>query len=274
MCKIVLIVNKNKKNTNKINKILRANTEVLLQEKDGYAILRDGKVDYHYPTSTYDFRKKLSYKTNFPRFRKNITYKGEKVYCLHVRTATGGEKGINGLHLQNINGWYFAHNGWVRAYQGVRIKNDSYFFFRNLIKKYGDNIEQGVLEEEAERRGFYGRGVLIKDKKIIIFSTQDIFVYGLPDCLIFTSFKLNLIDEDRKKKHLKILGLDFWADRRIKGVEEHEGGAFYIEIEGLKVKKHLFFEVPNRNFIFYNDDALQESLKFFSYNPYENLYEL
>lgn len=182
-----------------LNELLFANLNGLASEKNGYSTLRDGRVDYFLDYGAYLYQ--------------NILYSGEKTYILHMRTSTGGGRGVDGLHLQNINGWRFAHNGYVTDYAGGRDKNDSYYFCKRLITK---PITKARVENEIDIRGFTGKGFLYRKttKDLYIFNNSTLYVYGIKDCLIFSTFVLTT--DIKKIKEVNILGF--------KDIQEEETG--------------------------------------------------
>lgn len=219
MCKIIGVINKDKKNNKIINDLLEINAGKLAAEPDGYAVLREDRTFYF-----LDYQNLIS----------NIKYKNETLYLLHLRLATAGAIGYDGLHLKNINGWYYAHNGTVTKYSKVNDNNDSFYFFKNLILKNNKEITKESVEKEIEKTGFNGRGVLFhpRKKELILFSTNELYVYGLSNCLIFSSFKL---ETKKTINHYKnVLGL-YFIDR----VEKKE-----IQIKK-QVLNSVFFRFVN-----------------------------
>jgi len=188
MCKVITIINKNKKNTKLINNLLVANLNNLKVERDGYSVLRDGVTSFHLGLCDY----------------QNIKYAGEETYILHTRTSTGGEAGIGGLHLQNVKGYRFAHNGMVSAYAGFKQKNDSYYFCADLVAH--KKITKRVIEKEIKICGFNGKGFLYHKKTgdTYIFNNSAIHVYGLENCLIFSSYALET--EIKDVEMVEVLG--------------------------------------------------------------------
>lgn len=179
MCKIITVINKNKKNNTIINELLKSNIDQLVQEKDGYSLLRNNKPYYYIGDSGYR------------NIDKNIQYKGEQVYILHTRTATSIDRSIEGLHLQEIQGWYFAHNGVIGGYHGVQDKSDSYYFFKNYLKNHQPSKK--ILEKEISKRNFNGKAFLYnpKTKNMIFFCNSKSYIYLYKDCLIISTFELS-----------------------------------------------------------------------------------
>lgn len=196
MCKIITVLNKNKANTEKINKILRANNLALCAERSGYSVFRDNY--------TFDYIGDAAYKNA----ETNFTYKGEEVFIIHTRTRTSGSMDTEGLHLKKLDNRYvFAHNGIVSAFQNVERFNDSYYFFKRVIQKA---ITVKNIVKAIEKYKFSGRAFLYDtDKKIMhYFCNSDSYIHALPDCLIITSYDLNL--EYTRYKSFNVLGYTWY----------------------------------------------------------------
>lgn len=196
---MIVVLNKNPKNNQIIDTLLKTNTELLCAEKDGYSIYRDGEIEHHmtYGTVTND-----------------MTYKGEKLFVTHFRTSTGGERNENGLHLQRLqNRYIFAHNGVVSQINQP-TKSDSYHFFDGMVSAYGEAIDESYIGMDIADFGFSGRGFLYdeKDEVMHIFSTYIMYIYALPDCLIFATFKLET--EVKAYTMKEVLGMPFKQERK------------------------------------------------------------
>lgn len=223
MCKIITILNRNQKNSETIAKIIKANSNLLSLERSGYSVFRNNQSFFYLGEKAYQ------------RFEDNIAYKNEEVYILHTRTATAGSRDFDGLHLQPYQGFVFAHNGMVLKFNHVIKKNDSFYFFKRIINQ---DLTKDNIEKAINRYDFSGRGFLynIEKKKLYIFSTNNLFVYGLPDCLIFSTFQLNLNVE--KEEVREILGYPFVVRRfeeKIKIDYEDEIKDSFLVFENLKL---------------------------------------
>ncbi|MCX7698857.1 MAG: hypothetical protein N2114_05275 [Candidatus Goldbacteria bacterium] len=240
MCKIITIINKNNKNCKKINEILNINADALKSEQSGYSVLRNNEAFYF---------------LNYKYFNNNIRYLNEKVYILHTRTATAGSLDIDGLHLKNINGFFWAHNGFVSKFADVKDFNDSYYFFNNLINKSAGLIDKKAIEKEINESEFSGRGVLYNpySKELFLFATNSLWVYGLDDCLIFTSFELNL--KSKKYFYKNILGLTFVKgikEKEIKGIKKQKFEKIFIKFKNDKLDKLEILEIIEEKYKLFN----------------------
>lgn len=187
MCKIITIINNKPENTDKINDILSANVSALKVERQGYSVMRDNKSHYFLGPKDYD------------NMQENIKYKGEKVMCIHSRTSTGGSLDEKGLHLQRTGNWFWAHNGMVTGFSGVKDHSDSYYFFMSLISalkidEMDKPISKDLIEKACQDLSFGGKGFLYNPKSKILqwFCNAQSYIYLLEDCIIITTYDLNL----------------------------------------------------------------------------------
>ena len=202
MCKIIAIINKNKTNTTTLNRLIENNLSGLSREGDGYSIYR-----HRWGAETKYFIGKNAYEN----LGENIKYTGESFYILHIRTATAGDKEMGGLHLQPINGFIFAHNGRVLKYDDVKDLNDSHYFIRALLKNH-DQPNKKQVEKAIRQDSFYGKGFLFDTKVGVlrVFVNSPANLYVLPDCLIFSTFTLDLNETIQTTR--EVLGYK-WAEK-------------------------------------------------------------
>lgn len=222
MCKIITIINKNKNNSKTLKNLIDINADALSREQSGFSVLRNNNPYYS---------------LDYSNFNKKIAYKNEEVYIIHTRTATAGAVDKKGLHLKSFNGWFWAHNGLVSRFSNVEDYNDSYYFYFNLINN--TSLTKKEVEDYINDYGFSGRGVLYNPykNKMIIFATNDLYIYGLKDCLIFSSYQL-----DTKKNIIKqdyVLGWTFYKN----------AGQIEIDIENKQKISDVFIEIKNNKVI-------------------------
>ena len=205
MCKIITIINHNKENIPVLQKLITANVEKMAEEQDGYSTYRDGVSTFY---------------TDYKGIGDNLAYAGERIYMAHTRTRTTGGTGVDGLHLQRIKDRYvFAHNGSISKYADVKDKNDSYYFFDDLIKM---NISKKNIEKHSEKSSFWGRAFLYDEllDRFHIFCNNPLYFTMLPDCLVISTFEL-VIEEPAGEKKFNTLGLDWFIEtpgKRIQGL--------------------------------------------------------
>lgn len=205
MCKIIAIINKDSNNNDTINKILHYNKYALATQDDGYSVYEDGETRF--------FMGKEAYKTD--NIAKNIAYKGNEIYMTHFRISTGGADSINGLHLQKLNDRFvFAHNGTVRHFYDVKTHSDSFYFFNNLLNSgkkdvvYHKKINKAILKYD-----FSGKGFLYdeENKDLHIFMNMKLYIYGLPNCLIFATYDIETSLAVREYK--ETLGMSYCVEK-------------------------------------------------------------
>ena len=190
MCKIFLVINKNKEVNQTVSDLVTANITNLSAEQDGYSVFRDD-ISFFYDTD-------LAYKN----IESNLTYRNEQLYIVHTRTSTGGSQGIAGLHLQTLfKDWVYAHNGIVDKFSGVAKHSDSYYFFKHYLKKYKGIVDPETINSHSQDTGFSGKGVLYnkKTKDLYFFNNVAGQITILDDCLILSSY-----DIETKKKEYEI----------------------------------------------------------------------
>lgn len=182
MCKLIVIINQNRRSEAAINDLITANAAALMAERSGYSI---------YTSNNDTTEGYFDYRPGY--FEKNIRYRYSPVAIYHFRTATSGAIGKNGLHLQRLYGRYvYAHNGWITMYRNVADKNDSHYFFDNFLKNR-KKVKFGALAREISRAGFNGRGTLYDaaSRTLHLWSTETLYLTILANCLIFSSFQLS-----------------------------------------------------------------------------------
>lgn len=177
---MILIINTDKTLTPQINQILAAQVPDLSTEANGYSVFKHNKSEFFIS----------EYKAS--QISANIAYDGSKIQILHFRTKTSGSSDHKGLHLQNVRGWYFGHNGTISGYSGAHDFSDSYHFVERLTK---DNLTYKRIKQLAEEKHFTGKMVLYNPTlgRLIWFNNQPTYAYALSEkCLIFSTYKLNL----------------------------------------------------------------------------------
>lgn len=183
MCKMiaVLTTTKDQAEHELINQLIQANHEDLATQKSGYSVY-DGKRTYNYIGDT-------AYQMQ--NIYKNVRYTPSSVWMTHFRISTGGSNGVDGLHLQNINGYIFAHNGTISGMKNIQKKSDSWYFFRRLIET-NKTINNNTIQEACTKYGFSGKGFLYNPKTRIFyfFNNQEAYITVLPNTLILSSYKL------------------------------------------------------------------------------------
>ena len=203
MCKIIACINPHGVEKKSISQLVFANAQHLATQGDGFSVYRDGEV------STFIGEKAYGH------IHKHVEYKGEALYMVHARLKTAGGDGIDGLHLGKINNRFtYAHNGFAGDYSRVKDKNDSYYFFSDLIDLCDGDIDPELLNEFINEKNFSGRGFLFDHETdtLHVFSSSSqyhyktLYLYAYGDSLIFSSFELDtqLVWQDKKK----VLGLE------------------------------------------------------------------
>lgn len=241
MCKILTIINKNPHNAALLNKFIQANEDALAGEKDGYALYQ-----YHRGVSQ---RKTFVGEEAYKNIAANIKYVGAELYMVHFRTKTsGGVGGVEGLHLDKIqNRFVYAHNGTVYKYAKEKTKSDSYHFFVNLLSK---ELTTPSIEEAIDESFFWGRGFLFDEteNRLHVFCNYDVYIYGLPDCLILTSYPL--VKTLPSYSSREVLGFPFFV--------ENKNTELPVIGEDTITHSHLVFE----NGIFIKDEILRDRRSF------------
>jgi len=206
MCKIITIINKNPANNEVIKQVIQGNSEALKMERNGYSVLRNGEASYHLPSE-------------YGAFAENVEYNGEEMFCIHTRTSTGGDSDTKGLHLKNVDGWFWAHNGTVSHFMGVKDYNDSHYFFNSLLQRlegeeYDNPIGKEAIEKACKDFGFNGKGFLYNhDKKIFQwFCNSFSYIYLLEGTVIITTWDMStkMYEYDIKN----ILGFEYYTNVR------------------------------------------------------------
>jgi predicted glutamine amidotransferase len=264
MCKIFLSINKKGELNNKtINQLLNANINDLSMEGDGYSVYRENR------TYFYDGEKA------YTNILNNLEYRNEEIFIIHTRTKTAGSSGIDGLHLQDIGGWVFAHNGTVNKFAGVLKKSDSFYFFKHLLKRY-KNLNAENVNKYTQEAGFSGKGVLYnpKEKTLIWFCNTPTQVYILDDAIILTTFKLTTSYTFYDYK--TVLGYTWKvAEKRVEigGIIHHE------EIDNifLKFEDGILKEtgkIENRSYYYWGNGNNWGNNNYYNYNYYADNEEL
>ena len=252
MCKIITILNKNKDNTEVLNKFISANIAPLCSERSGYSVFRD--------TDTFDFIGDNAYKNA----HINMEYKGEQVFIIHTRTATAGAMDIEGLHLKKLDNRYiFAHNGTVSSFANVERYNDSYYFFKRVIKSA---INPKNIVHAIQKYGFHGKGFLYDTDKRIMYYFCNMFSYihALPDCLIITSWEAN-IEITQYKSH-NILGYTWYetlGKERLPILKTEKIDDIYMKFKDLYLVEEE--SIAKSTSSYYDDDEEDTTP---TYNPY------
>jgi len=220
MCKIITIINKNKHNTSTLNKLLRANAEDLSREKDGYAVYEfdKGKGERRVFVGTEAYN----------NISKNIEYNGGEIYMVHFRTKTSGESGEEGLHLDKIQDRYvYAHNGTASKFSGKKTKSDSHHFFEELLSK---ELNIKNINSTINESNFWGRAFLFdeKENRLHIFCNSFVQIYALKDCLVFSSYALEMKPKDGEIKIILGLPLTTKESKEIQIIGESEMVDEYI----------------------------------------------
>lgn len=191
MCKILTIINTKDSNNKILQDIITANVDDLKSERCGYSVLRHNKADYYLGDNDYK------------NFANNVKYNGEKVFAIHARTATGGDRDKKGLHLQKRAGWFWAHNGIVSGFSSVKDYSDSYYFFMSLISqarldKVNNPFPKEIIEKACTDFGFNGKGLMYNPQSDVLqwFCNQASYVYLLDGCIIITTYELSLTIEE------------------------------------------------------------------------------
>ena len=214
MCKIFAVINKKKENAGTINKLIQANIEKIAWENSGYSVFREKTTTNYIGDNAYKVK----------NMTKNLEYKGEEIFIIHSRTATCGEDGVDGLHLQNINGYVFAHNGTVTKYNKVDKKSDSYYFFKHYLLRYNKITPENIVEW-GSACGFSGKGLLYNPEKkdLIFFANMAGQITAIDNALIISSYEIET--EFKKLEYKKILGfswLSYEGKEKISGILHQE----------------------------------------------------
>lgn len=203
MCKIIGVVNKNKKNVKKINQILKANLEELKSQPDGAGIVKLGeKITTHYT---------LDYRTVDDHLKVD---QNTRMLLAHFRVATTGQVSLANVHFRAVkNRFYPAHNGIVNKFSGydynpypifnnqnntpVQQTTDSNKFFRRLLD---GEITYKRTVKLIKKTDFSGRGVVYDRLTdfIYLFSTSEWYYYFLTGAFIFSSYPLTLDYQEKK----------------------------------------------------------------------------
>jgi hypothetical protein len=151
-------------------------------QDDGFSVLRNTKTSFYLGDEAYYY------------MPTHTEYKGETIFGIHSRFKTSGSESVSGLHFNKLdNNWIYAHNGTVSKYTGVKMFNDSYYFFKHLLRK-NTTLDQWAIEAEVKQAGFSGKGILYntKSKEIFYFCNQPSQITILDGALIFSSWKIEL----------------------------------------------------------------------------------
>lgn len=201
MCKILTIINTKESNNKILQDIVDANIDELKQERCGFSVFRDNHTTFHL-------------KEDYGNFAEIAKYNGEKVFCIHSRTSTGGDSNQNGLHLQKSNGWFWGHNGVVGGFAGVKDFSDSYYFFMSLLSKLpidspNNPIEKDLIEKSCQDLRFNGKGFLYNPKSQVLqwFCNSPSYITVLDGCLIITTYVLTLKKEEYE--YASMLGFEW-----------------------------------------------------------------
>jgi predicted glutamine amidotransferase len=246
MCKIFTVINKNPKNKALINRIIQANLGEISSEKDGYAVY-NGQSNFYLGQPAYE------------NIESNLIYNNEPIFIIHSRTKTTGSDDIDGLHLQEINGYVFAHNGTVGKYSTVLKKSDSYYFFKHFLRLY-KKITLEAVEKWTKKADFSGKGLLYNKStdELYYFCNQPSQVLILKDALIITSYEPETTEKIFKVN--KILGFKWYSEseeKEIKGILHQEQiDDIYLHFKAGKCKEQT--AIKTREIGVYN-----------SYTPYK-----
>lgn len=215
-----------------IYKHIQANLNQLASQSSGYSVY-DGKATKNYLGDT-------AY--TMDNIARNVQYNGASLWITHFRIATGGDRGVDGLHLQNINGYIFAHNGIIHELSNVLTKSDSYHFFNRIIQK-SKKRKEGIVDYElisqaCGKYGFQGKGFLYDTKRNIFhfFNNQEGYITILEDTLIFSSYKLE--DEIAQFDTYQVLGYRwnvYRSKERLESLRVEKIDNTYLKIDKFQV---------------------------------------
>lgn len=162
------------------SQFIKAQQKGLATQSDGYSVYSDGKV-----VRSMDYSE----------FNETTSYEPSELFVVHSRIATAGATGLDGTHLQQLaSGYYFAHNGTVAKLQLAKIKTDSQLFIEEVLedKKFNlDRLDEAmeIIQQKTNENMFSGKGVLIKDNKVLLFINSPSYFVRLSDTLLaFTSY--------------------------------------------------------------------------------------
>ena len=215
-----------------IAKYIQAQHHQLASQTAGYSVY-DGKVTKNYIGD-------IAYKAH--NVEKNVQYNGAPLWITHFRIATGGDKGSEGLHLQNIDGYIFAHNGVIHELSNVLTKSDSYHFFNRMIQKSKKRkagiVDYEIISQACGKYGFQGKGFLYDTKRNIFhfFNNQEGYITILEDTLIFSSYKLE--DDITRYTTHNVLGFEwreYQAKEKLTSLRVEKIDNTYLKIDKFQV---------------------------------------
>lgn len=179
MCKILLLLNKDVGNaTNRLlaSNFVKANTESLASQRDGWACYKGGKV-----TRGMDYE----------NIEEDISYVDGGIYCCHTRIRTCGATDKKGTHLQaRKDNYLFCHNGSVQGLVSRSQNSSDSQVFADILLSKKPTMER--VSELAGEYNFLGKGVLINRKtdEVRIWVNQIAYFSRLSDTLLaFTSYQ-------------------------------------------------------------------------------------
>ena len=242
MCRLLLGIKLNGKNSPDFAKIIRLQETKLRSQPDGIATLRiDDNNKVKISREMEEYGKALS------DIYKNVG--NSRIVGVHSRQATSGETNIKNTHFFEVGRYIFAHNGMVSDYDSMtfgekdtsfitptnqnlrwdgyyetkgklddEIKKekmcDSYQFIKNIKKP----ITKKILRREMEKKGFYGVAVLIdkKAKKIFTIATREAKAHTDFKTFFFM-YSFDPVNE--LKNYKKFIGFRIFKESQQKKVE-------------------------------------------------------
>lgn len=128
---------------------------------------------------------------------------GLEFMMAHCRTASSGSVSLKNVHFWEMNGWRFAHNGFVWDYHeslkdGKMPHSDSLLFLYEFIYKVGrKNKARKIINlfyKLAEKRNLSGRAILIDPlKRIYLFGDWEFYL--LNESILMVSSETLSFDE-------------------------------------------------------------------------------
>ncbi len=146
----------------------------------------------------------------------------------HARYATAGDMNYQNIHLWDIDGWHFGHNGWTGRNRTKNVKSDSLLFFEELAEKINttdkkDDSITKAINETAISHNFTGRAMLLSPNNEKMYLFGDFEVYVLDDCIIISSATISF--------EYSVISYGLAFDKEIESLNQNIEGVYTFDFE-------------------------------------------